>query len=143
MNTPTREALTAASWWADQLLKAQAPLAEQMGAEDNSPMRSPMAAVASVFVQASDRADDPAKVDAFRDALAQRITSEMGRVRYGVTVGVDYHPDRILAAAAHEADLPLGMTSLPWKTTMWVADGSVRVSKGYGADIIDLPLVAS
>lgn len=136
------QAATAAKWWADQLLAAQPHLATQMGAEPDSPMNSPMGAVMAVLAQAQDRADDPTKVEAFRAALEARILTSLERYP-SLAFGVDYHPDRILSDAADDAGMPLGMTTLPWKTTMWVDDRGVRVSKGYGAASEDVPLVQS
>lgn len=136
-----REAATAAQWWADQMFAPQASLAEQMGAEPDSAMRSPLAAVMGVLAQADDRVDSPAQAEAFRDALAARIVKALEGYP-SLSFGVDYGPDAILAEAAQEAGIRLGMTSLPWKTQMWVDAGKVRVSKGYGAAPVDVPLAA-
>lgn len=120
----------------------QPPLAQQMGAEPNSPMNSPMGAIMGVLVQAEQRVTDLSSGEAFRDALARRIETALERYP-SLCFGVDYHPDPILTEAAQVAGISLGMTSLPWKTNMWVDAGKVRVSKGYGAAPVDVPLVAA
>ena len=137
-----REAATAAQWWTDQMFAPQPSLAEQMGAEPDSPMSSPMGAIMGVLAQAEQRVTDPNGGEAFKAALARRIETALERYP-SLSFGVDYGPDPILADAAREAGLSLGMTSLPWKTNMWVDAGRVRVSKGYGAASVAVPLVAA
>jgi hypothetical protein len=135
-------AATAAQWWADQLLAPQPPLADQIGAEDDSPMRSAFATRVNLLAQATDKVDNPAQAEAFRDALQARILAELERHQY-VTIGVDYDPDRTLTGAAIDAGVQINKTTLPFKTTMRVTVGGVCVSKGYGAPFVHLPLVGS
>jgi hypothetical protein len=134
------EVAAAAKWWADQLVKAQPSLATQMGAEQESPMRTPLAVTTSLLLQATSQVDDLAAIERFRENLAIALLSSGHLNGYGF--GVDYGPDAILADAATAAGIKVGMTTFPWKTVMWITPGSVRVSAGYAADVVDVPLGA-
>lgn len=135
-------AATAAQWWADQLLAAQPALADQIGAEDDSPMRSAFATRVNLLAQATDKIDNPAQAEAFRDALQARILAELERHQY-VTIRVDYDPDQTLTGAAIDAGVQINKTTLPFKTTMGITGHYVRVSKGYDAPFVQLPPVQS
>jgi len=134
-----REVAVAAQWWADQLLKAQASPADRMGAEDDSPMRSAVALAMLGHMQAIDRADDPSAIDRFRENLSAALLASRSHLS-GTGFGVAYGPDDILADAAVSAGIKVGMTTFPWKTVMWISPGSVRVSAGYAAAAVELPL---
>ena len=128
-------ARTAARWWADQL-RGGSKL--DMGA-DSKP-----AEMAEIMGQILQRKEldgmQPDSINAFEEKLAEAIEvqlSEYGRA----TFGVDYHPDMILADAAEAAELQLGMTTLPWKTHMWVNPTKVEVSAGYGAPAQEVPFL--
>ena len=46
-------------------------------------------------------------------------------------IGYDYDPDSILSAAADTADVDL-TSRMPVKTMMWIRDGKITASVGYG-----------
>lgn len=128
------EARTAARWWADQI---------RQGAKlDNG---EGMHGVLGAMLQAVEkRGVTDEMIDAYEEALARSI--QTGHRSHDGTdwrrggFGVDYGPDRILSAPMDEVGLK-GMTLLPWKTVMWISDGSVRVSHGYQAGIVEVPLI--
>ena len=79
-------------------------------------------------------------LDQFKANLIGRLNESLDgaddyTARYGVTLDVDYHPDRVLSDCADKAGFRGGMTAWPWKTTMWVKPDEVSVSYGYGADV--------
>lgn len=69
-------------------------------------------------------------IDVFEAKLSELIEQKQPRF-----VDVDYHPDLLLSEAAESAGLDLGMTRLPWKTTMMIDHQSqcIKVA-GYGAN---------
>lgn len=68
------------------------------------------------------------------EQLAALLQEDNGYVaRYGITLDVDYNPDRLLSECAERAGLRTGLASWPWKTTMWVKPDEVTVSYGYRA----------
>ena len=68
---------------------------------------------------------------AFAELLAEEITRRTADGRVGVTLGVDYGPDMVLAGVAGRVGVD--GSRFPWKTTMWVKGDIVTVSAGYGA----------
>lgn len=127
------EAQTAARWWAEQIRNGTKL--------DNG---EPMHGVLGALLQSAQPTIDPELIDAYEAALAVSIERNH-RNRDGEWFrsgfGVDYHPDQILSAPLESVGIRESMTTLPWKTVMWISDGSVRVSHGYRADIVELPLI--
>lgn len=114
----------AAKWWADQL-RGPAKLDNGDRSEKGA-----MTAVLAMMLQDVERSRiDTDKISIFESELA-KILQE----RNPFSFGVDYHPDHILSDAAVAAGIDLGMSTLPWKTSMKFNDDDVRVSCGYGAD---------
>jgi hypothetical protein len=52
------------------------------------------------------------------------------------TVGIDYHPDRVLRDAIEEADI--SVLYLPLKTIMWLNPDGVKVSLGHKGEITNV-----
>ena len=74
------------------------------------------------------------QVQAFRDALTRGLKAID---KDSVTLGVDYHPDKILADSCACADIN-GITALPWKTRMWMDASGVKVAYGYQSPVEQL-----
>jgi hypothetical protein len=111
----------AAQWWADQL---------RGSAKLDAKLDDPMGEGLAYMLQGAEKAKQtPEQVDKFEQELTKVILKQ----KHIWTIGVDYHPDGILQEAADRAGLALGMTTLPWKTTMWINDDEVKVACGYGA----------
>ncbi len=119
----------AAKWWADQL-RGNAELDNG----DNSINGAMASGLASMLQEAEKKKQSPELIDKFELELTN-VIMEQERIW---TIGVDYHPDGILQDAADRAGLSLGMTTLPWKTTMWIDEEKVSVRCGYGAELIVL-----
>lgn len=122
----------AAKWWADQLRTVEMP---DNGEQSLAGMQTTL--IASRLQEIEKRKQTPALIDAWEVALADAI----GKIenRHTVYIGVDYHPDTLLDESAISVGLDLGMTTLPWKTNMWIEGDRVRVAKGYRAEVVDLP----
>jgi hypothetical protein len=133
-----REAKAAAQWWADTLRQPQAPIQEQMGAEDDSPMRSGAGVLMGIMAQSLDRVNDDTAIDRFAAELETDLLANQMKYMGGYGFGTDYHPDRVLVDAAKRAGIKVGMTTFPWKTIMWISPGSVTVSAGYGAQSVEI-----
>jgi hypothetical protein len=140
----SKEAQVGAKWWADQLRSGFTPnngSVEEEGTIANLSQTDP--AVRELFAMArvnDEAALTPEKVDAFEAALVANIEALLieDEGPYHSTFGVDYHPDKILSDALATAEIEESMTTLPWKTDMWVLRGSVKVSAGYGAEYVEL-----
>lgn len=52
------------------------------------------------------------------------------------TIGCDYGPDWLLGEAASKANIDSSV--FPWKTVMWLQDGTVSVACGYCASPVEL-----
>jgi len=78
--------------------------------------------------------------DKLRDGF--RLENDGGLPPYAMamSLSVDYHPSPVLHDALLAADLPTGLGVLPFKTTMWVEPGCVKVGDGYGAEPVEVPL---
>lgn len=116
-------AKAAADWWAE---KIQRPTFDN-GSND-------AAGSFGSFLAASTAANlkpDADAVDKFREVLRAKIeaalSGESGRF---FKLGVDYHPDRTLAAAAEESGVKSPV--FPWKTDMYFREDGIYVSEGYG-----------
>ena len=115
----------AAKWWADHLRSGA-----KLDHGDPSPTGNAVRAMATLLQEQERAAQEPSKIDEFEAALALILEAETNR---WVDVSVDYHPDWALQQAADEVGLDLGMTTLPWKTCMWIGGDEIKVAVGYGA----------
>ena len=120
----------AAKWWGNQL-RGTAKL------DNGDPSDTgDMVLMLAMLLQAGEKADrNNEQIDAFEQELAIILEREKDDYFH---LGVDYHPDHILQEAATKAELNLGMVSLPWKTTMWIMSGEIKVSEGYGAELVTI-----
>ena len=116
----------AVEWWADQVC------APEFDGLSDGERRDPSNAayqMAEIMASMSVKPIDKDQRQHFKDALAEGLQDPNFNPFCGL--GVDYHPDRTLAAAAEKAGIPL--TNFPWKTHMsFSEDGSVSASAGYG-----------
>lgn len=141
---PRPEALAAAKWWADRL---RSKFRTDVGDGHLSGMIDGFRAMMGDSVKFP-----PSMIDSFEAELAAGIEGEIvereeryteGVARYGtqhgdgwgwyIHIGVDYHPDRMLAEAAARAGIEDNGFIFPSKTNMSVDRGKVTVSAGYGA----------
>ena len=113
----------AAKWWADQLRSGA-----KLDHGDNSLTGNMTQALAYMSQDAERQGQTTEQIDTFESALAEILLETEPKF-----VGVDYHPDITLQQAADTAGLGLGMTTLPWKTSMHFKGEAVFVSCGYGA----------
>ena len=121
-------AQAAAEWWANALKNPSFDNGE------SSAGGQPLAGLLALMGSPS-HSDEC--LEAFTASLAERIEAELASGRYnsfGFRIGVDYHPDPMLAEAAAEAGLESnGLSTFPWKTCMLIENGIVEVSAGYGS----------
>lgn len=146
MSDGTREARTAAHWWADHLT-----------ADQTIRTGDAMNEAFAMYARSKQAPPTPEQVEAFRESLEQGILAMLRdpfnawakAVEQGPqwgsalrTIGVDYHPDRILSDALDAAELPDGARLLlPMKTVMWVNPGIVKVAAGHGQPERELELI--
>lgn len=125
MDTPSR---IAARWWADNLRNGHAKL-------DNGDTSTTggMTMMLGMLAQANAPRVTPEQAQAFEDALVVAIEKAPAYQGRYLTLGVDYGPDLMLSNAAATAGVRLTMTTLPWKTVMWVKPDQVTLRHGYGA----------
>lgn len=130
--TPMVEIRAAAKWWADKL--------RRMPSFDNgdSSFHGQLASVLALQVAASKPAIGEGSITAFEKALVD-VLGKDERWRWGI--GVDYHPDDALSAAADIAAIDVD-GKLPWKTNMRIERGKVMVGEGHGAPWRPLELEA-
>lgn len=129
MNKETSQ--KAAKWWADQL-RGGAKLDNGDKSETGA-----MTFMLAAMLQVQETALlDSIKIQKFEDCLSEILQETEARSYF--SFGVDYHPDGILCDAAEKAGVSLGMTTLPWKTTMWINGDKVSVRCGYGAETVNL-----
>lgn len=75
------------------------------------------------------------KIEEFRSSLFRLIDKELSQFIH-VGVGVDYHPDRIISEACHEAGIEVHFCStFPAKTMSWVYPDRVVAKIGYGGKL--------
>lgn len=133
-----RLAKTAAKWWADTFRE---PVVDDVGDLGVSLQRT------SERWKENDRRLDPEMVDRFEDALEAnllgRFSLDNDLYRFGVGIGVNYHPDEIIRRAAVEAgfDYYTQQWGFPAKTRMLIKDTGIEVSAGYAAGYEEVPLV--
>jgi len=119
----------AAHWWAQFL---ESPVMPDNG--DRSGNGVMTSGLASILQDAERSKLPPNAAQKFEGALSDLLIDKDGWNCFGV----DYSPDRILQQAAVNAGFALGMTVLPWKTTMWIEGDKVTVRAGYGAEIEEI-----
>jgi len=115
----------AARWWADTI-KNGAKL--DNGDKSDTGFTTHMLAT---IAQAENKITEEQAL-LFEEALVEALLDKKDILPCRI-LGCDYHPDRILAESAEKAGINPGMTTFPWKTNMWIKDGEIEVSEGYGA----------
>ena len=119
----------AAKWWANHLRKDAL-----LDHGDTTPTGAMTIGMAAMLQATEKKGQTPEQIDAFEKSLAQILAKKDGYVH----LGVDYNPGYLLVEAAEKAELNLGMTTLPWKTGMWIDNDTIKVSLGYGAEGIEI-----
>jgi ribosomal protein S27AE len=121
-------AIAAADWWAEQI---GAPSFRAISGKEARRDREPMEMASMMQTLIADRHPvTAAQGSAFAEALAAVVTEQLGRCPW-VSLGVDYGPDMILAAAAESSGV--SRTRFPWKTHMSVTPDYVTAALGYRA----------
>lgn len=114
----------AGRWWAHAVLEGSF----DNGADD--PLNQQAQNMARVMSKSAEPELED-KIGGFAKALEHLLRKDEIR-----SVGVDYHPAQVLRDAADLAGMPFNeMMTFPWKTNMWIENGVVRVSAGYGQPI--------
>lgn len=144
MSDGTREARTAAQWWADHLTAANEPTTGD-----------PKLDIFVTYAQSMLLRPTPEQVETFRAHLEAAIIAMINdpangwvdALRTGEPRGaafrkltVDYKADRILSDSMAAAGIR-AMLLLPMKTSMWISPGIVEVGHGYNAPRADVELV--
>lgn len=128
-------AVAAANWWAQQI---GCPQFKAVTGDEPRAERDPLelaGVMAAMLAHSHPVTEDAGQK--FAALLAKHISDSLtrqqaaGRV-YGVTLSVDYGPDRTLGDIAEAAGV--STSRFPWKTTMWVQPDYVTASLGYGAN---------
>lgn len=113
----------AAKWWAD---KYRSPVVIMNNGE-------PIASALGTSLANSEPHANAGQADAFQGLLHVAIAVHLAKTEDShMYLGVDYHPDRTLTEACEAAGVSL--RRLPWKTSMFIDRGVVKVREGYGAD---------
>jgi hypothetical protein len=128
-------AIRAACWWGDILRERAAPsLLRDAGYGDaREPGTVLRGVVGDLFIR-KNRVDQPPpseeQIVAFEQALAEDLVQRGMRCGSSdVTLCVDYAPEGALAEAIRSAGIV--RCDLPFKTTMWIEEGEIAVSRGY------------
>lgn len=146
MSDGTKEARTAARWWADHLT-----------ADQTIRTGDAMNEAFAMFARSKQTPPTPEQAEAFRESLQHGILAMLRdpmnawtkAVDQGPqwgsafrTIAVDYKPDQLLRDALAAAGLPSGaQLLLPMKTVMWVNPGIVKVAAGHGQPEEELELI--
>ena len=114
----------AVRWWMDAL-KNPTFKDDKDGAEIST---------AFMFVKIAQRLNPVSedKIKLFGDNLRNILQNTRNRT----ILCTDYDPDDILSEALEKAGIKDAV--MPWKTTMWMLENTVKVACGYGADYISL-----
>jgi len=123
-----QQILLAARWWRKVL---ENPKFQTV----NSPEEGEAAFVSQMMAQTLYKKPDKNILDKFEHELRNILAAENPRY-----VDVDYNPDRYLRKAAESVGMDAGTGSFPWKTTMFLDGGKVKVRYGYGADLVDVDI---
>jgi len=123
--TPQIEA--AVNWWADKLNACKQSGLSEEERRDPANRSYELAEMLMTLCRPEVSAE---QVEKFKQSLATQIE---GKKPY--CLSVDYGPDMTLGQALRDAAIPITHGTLPIKTNMWLQDGKVEVSYGYGAPI--------
>jgi len=127
----------ASKWWADKLRNKALLNNGDRSISGNATLG--LALIAQQRVKANQTQE---KINLFEEKLTAAIliklkeSQKLGMIMW---IGCDYGADQLLCGAAKEANLQIGITSLPWKTNMMICiDSTIKVSCGYAADYIEI-----
>jgi len=126
------QASAAAKWWRDRL---ERPTFDNLGKTRWHPSERG-AAMAEMMAMMLAKPQKQQRLDAFEAALKAKLLS-FKEGDYFHYLGVDYGPDRILSEAADAAGITNdGLTTFPWKTSMWfdLKAGTITAAIGYGGE---------
>jgi hypothetical protein len=134
--TPRPEAVAAADWWAARLHEP----ASRHPTDDEDTSRMLM------VLDALREGRHPQQVDAFRQHLAARTEEHLSRWCWDPAdplraaelraLRFEFDPDGVLAGAAQDTGITLGLGDLPVKTVMYIDPGCVSVASAYRAERI-------
>lgn len=122
-------ARTAAKWWAGQLRGCASKNAGMSGTH-GATMRF-LAIVTQELERETRDEDDEQR---FEDTLFNLLLP-----LESATLSCDYHPQGLLRQAAQEASIDIA-DSMPWKTSMQIVGGQIRLKEGHGAPYTRLPI---
>lgn len=116
----------AVEWWAEQL---KDPTFKTLSDQERRAEPLQPAAFSEVMAERSAKRHPvtAGQLETFKTALAGSIEADDLR---GWVLSVGYSPGRVLAEAATTAGID--NSRFPIKTIMWLHNGGVRVSLGYG-----------
>jgi hypothetical protein len=114
----------AVEWWKEKLRRPKFQTLPRSGrrSEEDKP-----AAFAEAMAVMAHSPVSEEQIGSFGEALALLLENTQDPY-----LGVDYHPCLELAEALERAGIESGITTLPWKTSMWFRDGGVSAKCGYG-----------
>jgi hypothetical protein len=109
----------AVAWWAQRL---------------GSPIKDNGDGLPSILAMATlPFSNDAGKIEGFAAALTDALRAKVAAIDLDwLILDCDYGPDETLGNAARDAGLP--SSQFPWKTTMWIRPGEVKVRNGYGRE---------
>lgn len=127
------EIVAAADWWASRAGSTRNKMDNMGDTAETSTELFPSLLATAMQSRNPEPADE--QVILFKESLTMQLVELWNGGSGWMTLSVDYGPCRILSIAMEAAELT---TILPWKTTMWIERGSVKVSEGYGAKHVDI-----
>lgn len=121
----------AAKWWADRLRNVE--LDNFNYGDDSS-----IGVLTMIFATMLANHSKPSgkAIDVFEEKLAYTINEHV-KASGSVTLSVDYHPDWILTALAHETGI--NTNGFPWKITMVIEKDKVSVQSANRESVIIFP----
>jgi len=123
-------ARAAAEWWAEQI---GAPVFRAIRGDEPDRQSQDFGAMTMMLgtILADRHPIREGQGEKFVTILAAAIAEGLDRNDYGLNLGVDYGPDRMLAEAAEAVGIHTGR--FPYKTHMWIKCDHVTAALGYGA----------
>lgn len=119
----------AAQWWTKQLMGIP-----KLDNGDTAADR----VIAAIGLSQEPACSDPKLLKVFEDKLSsllvEKFKSDSWAMRYGVSTGVDHHPDELLAEALMHANIYAGITGLPLKSSTTVFIDKVEIRRGDDAE---------
>ena len=117
----------AVNWWADKLTACKQ---SGLSAEERRDPANQSYQLAEMLMLMNKPAVTEEQLEKFKMALTATLNCGIP-----YCISVDYQPDCTLYEALQFAGISADMGTLPIKTNMWIRDGQVEVSYGYGAPI--------